>query len=251
MIAHVLLPLVLGTLIGLSLGAIGGGGSILTVPILVYVMGQGAHEATATSLAIVGMVALVGAVPHWRAGRAQLATAVPFGLAGLAGAFAGAWANHLLPGRVLLALFGAMMLAVAVRMLWPLVARAGEHRKLTPVARWLRLLVAGLGVGVLTGFFGVGGGFLIVPALVIGAGLSLPRAAAASLFVITLASVSALTRYWGHASVDWPFVARFAAIAAGGAIAGGLAAPRLPQRILQQAFAVALVILGSYVLLKA
>lgn len=249
-IAHALLPVALGALIGLSLGAIGGGGSILTVPILVYVMGQGAHAATATSLAIVGAVALVGAIPHWRAGRAQLATALPFGLAGVAGAFAGAWANHLLPGRVLLALFGALMIVVAARMLWPRLATGAAAKKLRPLTWWPRLLLAGLIVGVLTGFFGVGGGFLIVPALTLLLGLSMREAVGTSLIVIAINSAAGLTAHLRYGHLDIALTLLFALGGAAGAITGALLAGRLPEQTLQRAFAVFVAFLGIWLIVN-
>lgn len=249
-IAHSLLPVALGTLIGLSLGAIGGGGSILTVPILVYVMGQSAHAATATSLAIVGSVALVGAIPHWRAGRAQLATAVPFGLAGVAGAFAGAWANHLLPGRVLLGLFGALMIVVAARMLAPRLSKRDAPRTLRPSAWWPRLLIAGLAVGVLTGFFGVGGGFLIVPALTLLLGLGMREAVGASLVVIAINSAAGLTAHLRYSHLDLALALLFALGGAAGAIAGALLTGRLPERALQRAFAVFVTTLGVWLIVS-
>jgi len=164
----------------------------------------------------------------------------------IAGGLAGGAVGAGLADRLQLTLLGVVMFGAAIVM-WRGPRRAPREEQVA----WPRLAGIGLVTGCVTGLIGVGGGFLIVPALVLVARLSMPRAAAASLFVITLASLSALTRYWGHASMPWPFVAGFAATAAAGAIGGGLIAPRLPQRILQQSFAVALVILGSYVLLKA
>ncbi len=128
-------------------------------------------------------------------------------------------------------------------------SRAAPWARGTHASKGL-LAALGLAIGVLTGLVGVGGGFLIVPALVIGAGLPMQQAAAASLLVIALAALSGLAGYLGHATPAWEFILPLAAIAAAGTLAGGIIALRLPQRRLQQAFAVSLVLLGSYVLVQ-
>ena len=138
----VVLAILFGTLIGLLLGLVGGGGSILTVPILVYVIGQDVHAATATSLAIVGLTALSGAVPHARAGRVALPTAVVFGASGVPGAFAGAWLNARLEGPLILFLFGVLMLVVAARMAFGRTLHAlgdtgGTEGRAPPTVWWL------------------------------------------------------------------------------------------------------------------
>src|SRR5687767_15003299 len=187
--SQVALSVLFGTLIGLLLGLVGGGGSILTVPILVYVIGLEVQAATATSLAIVGASALAGALPHARAGRVNVRVAAAFGLFGIAGAFAGTWLSHQVSGAWILLLFGLMMVAVAGRM-WtrrpspPSQAGSRETR-----VGW-KAPLAGLVVGILTGFFGVGGGFLIVPALVLALELPVAMAVGTSLVVIAFNSAS-------------------------------------------------------------
>ena len=239
---HLVLAVLFGILIGTSLGAIGGGGSILTVPILVYIMGQNVHAATATSLAVVGATALVGAIPHWRAGRVAVPTALAFAVAGIAGAFAGAWANHLLPGWLILTLFGLLMLTVSLRML-----RSSQRKPLpkeqTPAhttlrAGWWRIALAGLGVGLMTGFFGVGGGFLIVPALVLVLGMGMRAAVGTSLLIIALNSVSALLAHLRFGGMDLALVLLFVLGGSLGALLGARLAGRVDERRLQQIFAV-------------
>ncbi|HET9014748.1 MAG TPA: sulfite exporter TauE/SafE family protein [Thermomicrobiaceae bacterium] len=249
-----LLPLVFGVVIGISLGAIGGGGSILTVPILVYVMGQGAHAATATSLAVVGATALVGAIPHWQAGRVSLATALPFGAAGIGGAFVGAWANHALPGWLILALFGTLMLVVGGRMFLsarlPLAVRGGEAvtLSLADAGPWARVGLTGLGVGLMTGFFGVGGGFLIVPALVLVLGLGMREAVGTSLVVIAINSAAGLLAHlrYDHLAVGLSLL--FVVGGAAGALLGARLAGRIDERRLQRGFALFVVVLGLWLI---
>ena len=243
-----MLAIIFGLIIGLSLGLIGGGGSILTVPILVYAMGQDAHAATATSLAVVGATAGIGAVPHWRAGRVNLKTAIPFGLAGIAGAFAGAWVNHLMPGWLILSLFGLLMLVVAARMfLSPhLGGTRGAQRRGTD--DWIAMLLTGLGVGLMTGFFGVGGGFLIVPALVLILGLNMRTAVGTSLVVIAINSASGLLAHLRYGGLNLSLVALFTVGGAIGAIVGALFAGRADERLLQRGFAGFVAILGLWLI---
>lgn len=248
---HVIIAILLGTLIGLSLGAIGGGGSILTVPILVYIIGQDAHAATATSLAVVGTTALIGAIPHWRAGRVSLATALPFGAAGIAGAFVGAWANHLLPGWLILSLFGVLMLVVATLMFTGKKAQATKPAvDVAPWNRWARIIGAGLAVGIMTGFFGVGGGFLIVPALVLVLGLSMRTAVGTSLVVIAINSASGLVAHLRYGSLDFVTSGLFIVGGALGAIAGARLSGRLNEQRLQRGFAVFIAIVGLWLMIS-
>ncbi len=250
MAVHDLLAVLFGTLIGVSLSAIGGGGSILIVPILVYVMGQGAHAATATSLAVVGATSLAGAIPHLRAGRVSLKTALPFGAAGIGGAFVGAWANHLLPDRLILLLFGILMLVVTGRML---VARsdAGERPRALGAetgTEWAKVLAVGLVVGVMTGFFGVGGGFLIVPALVLVLGFPMRVAVGTSLVVIAINSAAGLFAHLRYGGLNPSLALLFVAGGVLGAVAGAGAASRLRDRTLQRGFALLVLALGVWLI---
>ncbi|MEJ7901865.1 MAG: sulfite exporter TauE/SafE family protein [Thermomicrobiales bacterium] len=246
----ILLAVLFGTLIGVMLGLIGGGGSILTVPILVYLLDQGVHEATATSLVIVGATALVGVVPHARAGRVAFRTALFFGGAGIAGAFAGTWLNNLVSGPLLLLLFGLLMLVVAARMFLGRKSADTASSEL-PMAgfRW-PVLMAGLMVGVMTGFFGVGGGFLIVPALVMVLGFPMRLAVGTSLLIIAINSVAAMAAQLQNADINWQLALLFIAGGLAGATLGGRLAGRIDEVKLSRGFAVLVTVVGVYLIAR-
>ncbi|MEI2778802.1 MAG: sulfite exporter TauE/SafE family protein [Tetrasphaera sp.] len=247
-----------GLLIGLSLGALGGGGSILTVPALVYLVGQDAKDATTGSLVIVGLTSLIALIPHARAGRVRFLQGLVFGALGIAGSFAGSALAAHVPSRVLLASFAALMLVVAVLMFRrSSAARNGSAPDdvIHPVIRWrpfhcdwvrvVRILATATGVGLLTGFFGVGGGFVLVPALVLALEFSMPVAVGTSLLVIAVNSATALTARLGQGiSLDWGVIALFTAAAILGSLAGGRVASRLPAAALTRAFSVLLVLVA-------
>jgi len=189
---------ILAVAIGISLGLIGGGGSILAVPTLVYVMGVPPKSAIAMSLVIVGTVSLLGAVPHWKLGNVNLKTAIVFGLSTMLGAYGGARLATLpsITGTLQMLLFATMMLLAAIFMIRkktttePVPPIQGVDLTLypKPVCKycWLWLLTEGLGVGALTGLVGVGGGFAIVPALVLLANVPMKQAIGTSLLIIVL-----------------------------------------------------------------
>lgn len=238
------LALALALLIGLSLGLLGGGGSILAVPVLVYVAGLAPVTAVPVSLAAVGATSLVAAAVHAREGRVAPRAALLFGGAGALGAAAGARLTPHLPPPVLLLSFAVVMLAAGLRMVT--VRRAGSPGRPRP-ARPLATAAAGLAVGVLTGLLGVGGGFLAVPALVLVAGLPMPQAVGTSLVVVALNALGGLLSHAGHAS----FPGREAALFAGASIAGALAGARLtggisPDR-LRRAFGAVVLLVGAAV----
>lgn len=240
--------LVFGAIVGLALGLVGGGGSILTVPILVYALGESVHLATGTSLAIVGANALIGAWDHARFGRVRLPVALTFGGSGIAGALGGSWLNHLVPGRVILLGFALLMLAAAgamarVRFDTPQLRR--EHTGLSA-----RVVTAGLAVGLLTGFFGVGGGFLIVPALVLALGLPMREAVGTSLVVIAINSAAALAAHLRYGGVDLGVTALFIAGGAVGSILGSRFAGRLDERRLRLGFAGMVALVALYILTR-
>jgi uncharacterized protein len=242
-----LVGFVLAALVGLSLGLLGGGGSLLTVPILVYVLGFGAKTAIAVSLAIVGTTSLIGALAHWRAGNVRLRTALVFGAVAMAGAFAGARLATLLSGAVQLTLLGVVMLMAAVAMF-----RGGIGRGDAPVGgsggSLALLLASAFGVGALTGIVGVGGGFLIVPALVLLARVPMKQAVGTSLLVIAMNSVSGFAGYVGRVAVPWGFTAAFTGIAILGILAGTALVRFASQAQLKHAFAVFLVGVGVFTL---
>jgi uncharacterized membrane protein YfcA len=245
---QIALEIVFGTAIGLLLGLVGGGGSILTVPILVYAIGLGVHEATATSLVIVGLTALSGALPHARAGRVELRTAVLFGAAGILGAFAGTWANQRVSGPMILLLFGLLMLGVAARMAF---GRKPSHQPEDAAPHPAAVPIAGLVVGVMTGFFGVGGGFLIVPAMVFFGRLPLKTAIATSLVVISVNSFAGLAGQLRHTSFDWSITALFTGVAVGGMFLGRLFSGRITTTHLRRAFAWFVLAVGAFVIARS
>jgi uncharacterized protein len=237
-----------GSLIGFSLGALGAGGSILTVPILVYAMGVPVQGATGTSLAIVGLNAATGALDYLRRGRSLLRTGVAFGASGVLGAFAGVWLNHQLRGELILVLFSVLMVAAAISMLHRRgggVSITSFEERYTP-GGWARLVLVGLGVGFLTGFFGVGGGFLIVPALVIVVALPMQLAVGTSLIAISLNAMWGLIGNLRLGTLDWTVTALFAIGGVVGVLAGGKLSGRLPERTLRTAFAALIVGVAIY-----
>jgi uncharacterized protein len=237
-----LLALVLGAVIGLSLGTLGGGGSILTVPALVYLLGQNPHAAVSASLVIVGLNAATGAWLHQRAGNVRLRAALLFGSAGLLAAFAGARLSTLLTGSLLLSLFALLMLIVATLMLRGATAVPIATHDAAPL--WWKVLLGGVTVGFLTGFLGVGGGFLIVPALVLVLGMSMREAVGLSLVVIAINSAAGLLGHVGEGGVNWLIVGLLLAGGLPGLLIGSRLAQRLPIARLRQGFAVLVVVLG-------
>lgn len=236
----------LAVLIGVSLGLLGGGGSILAVPLLVYVAGLPAQEAIATSLLVVGVTGAVALVPHARAGRVRWRTGLLFGLAGMAGAYGGGRLATFIPAAVLLTAFAVMMLGTAVKMLRGRRACADE-----PTPRELsvaRALAAGVAVGLLSGLVGAGGGFLVVPALTLVGGLAMPAAVGTSLLVIAMQTLAGFTGHLSSVSIDWRLAAAVTAAATLGSLAGGRVAGRIPADLLRRAFGWFVVVMGVFVL---
>lgn len=227
-----------GIVIGLSLGLLGGGGSILTVPILIYALGQDAQAAVATSLAIVGTNAVVGTVMHWRAGHVRVRQALLFGAAGMAGAYFAAGLSSLVSDELLLVFFAILMLVIGSLMLRPLPVREAEETESRSQLAQLGLtLLAGAGVGVLTGFLGVGGGFLVVPALVLVLRMSMADAVGSSLLVIGLNSAAGLAGHLQGGELNLPLVITFALAGVLGLALGSRWSHRWPAARLRQAFA--------------
>lgn len=238
--------------IGLVLGLLGSGGSILTVPVLVYLAGQPDKVAIAESLAIVGAIASVGALSYARQRLVDWRAVLGFGVPGILGTYLGAVAAAHVPGPVQLALFGVVMLAAAAAMLK---GRAGlEDGAHTP--RSVAMVAAlGVGVGVMTGLVGVGGGFLIVPALVLLVGLDMRLAVGTSLSIIVLNSATGFAKYLDTlhdvgGTVDWRLVGTFAAIGIAGSLVGARLSQRVPQAQLKRGFAVFLVVMGTFILIR-
>ena len=242
-----LLGIALAALIGLSLGLLGGGGSILTVPIFVYVLGFGAKEAIAMSLAVVGATSLFGAASHWRAGNVNLRIAALFGVVAMGGTYLGARLAVFFSGAAQLALFAAVMLIAAYFMFRPkgVEETASEEKGSMPVGL---IVLEGIAVGVLTGLVGVGGGFLIVPALVLLGKVPMKQAVGTSLLVIAMKSAAGFAGYLGQVEVDWAFMGLFTAVAITGILAGTYLVRFVPQHALQRTFAVFLVVMGTFIL---
>ena len=243
------LTLLLAVLIGVSLGLLGGGGSILTVPILAYVAGLPAKEAIAASLVAVGVTSAAGAVSHARAGRVRWRTGVSFGAAGMAGAFLGGILGGHIPSTVLMVAFALMMIATSVGMLrGRRGAPAEEGPTREPSAS--RIVLEGLAVGLVTGLVGAGGGFLVVPALALLAGLPMPVAVGTSLVVIAMKSFAGLAGYLTSVSLDWALVGGVTLAAALGSLLGARAAGHLPERALRTGFGVFVFAMGALVLVQ-
>lgn len=245
-----ILGLFLSALIGLSLGLIGRGGSIITVPILVYVLGVEAHEAVGMSLAVVGGTSLVGSILHHRRGNLEMTIGLTFGVSGMMGAFAGSPLTELLSPSVLLMTFAILMLFIAVLMLRRKPAAESEIDRLHEKPNVWKVLLAGFGVGVLTGFLGVGGGFLIVPALVMFGGLAMKEAIATSLFVIFLNCVAGLIGHSSQIGFDWGLTAQVTALAVAGTIIGTLLSLKLEAKKLQKGFAVFVLAVAVFLMVK-
>ncbi|MEV8027530.1 MULTISPECIES: sulfite exporter TauE/SafE family protein [Actinomycetes] len=259
------LTLPIGLVVGITLGALGGGGSILTVPALVYLLGLDPRSATTGSLVIVGVTTLIGMLPHLRARRVRLGQGVVFGLLGLGGAFVGSLLSTAVPQNVLLAAFAGLMLVVAAvmtRRRWAAARnQAAGHGQVeartTPVVslRPFRcdchalgvLLLTATAVGLLTGFFGVGGGFAVVPALVLAMRLPMPVAVGTSLVVITINSASSLLSRLGQdVTLDWALIGSFTAASVIGSLIGARITAKVSPARLNLAFTVLLVVVALY-----
>ncbi len=245
---HLLIGLLLSSAIGVSLGLIGGGGSIITVPVLVYALGVDAHEAVAMSLAVVGATSLVGAWMHARRGAVRVQTGLLFASTGIAGALGGAQLTYLVSPAALMLSFAALMLVVAASML--LRRKAGTESELRRETHVVRAGIAGLIVGALTGFLGVGGGFLVVPALVMFAGLTMREAVGTSLVVITVNCAAGLVGHFGHASFDVLLAVLVTALAVVGALAGSHWSQRVSPAHLRTGFALFVVVIAVWLVLE-
>jgi uncharacterized membrane protein YfcA len=238
--------------IGLSLGLLGSGGSILTVPVLVYLVGQDEKVAIAGSLFVVGSIALAGGLQFLRAGFIQWRSVLIFGLPGMLGTYLGAMLAAYVSGVMQLALFALVMLLASWLMLRPIDLQHAEPKER---AAW-KIAGDGLVVGIITGLVGVGGGFLIVPALVLLGGLSMHQAVATSLIVIALKSYSGFWKYLDvlesqSLELDWKTLLIITALGIAGSFAGSRMARRLPQEKLKRGFGWFLIVMGIYILARS
>ena len=293
-----LLALPIGILIGLSLGALGGGGSILTVPALVYLLGESPHSATTASLIIVGVTSIVGMAIHLRAGRVRVRSGIVFGILGAGGAFAGSRLSASIDPNALLVAFSVLMAGAAATMLYRQRTRSVQVPESVAAGRTLaqahapgdssghddhddhddhgagpgggvavrhsppraasltrttssvspvRVVIAATIVGLVTGFFGVGGGFVVVPALVLALGFDMPTAVGTSLLVIAINSASALlSRLGTHVSIGDALLITFTVAAVAGAVAGSRIASKVRPERLAVAFAILMIAIALY-----
>ncbi|ADU02056.1 predicted permease (plasmid) [Mycolicibacterium gilvum Spyr1] len=249
----VVITLVLGAVIGVLLGLLGGGGSILAVPALVYALGLGVEQAIPMSLIVVAVASAVGVLPRLRAGQVQWRLAAVFAVAGIPAALLGSAIGERLPQRVLMIGFAILMIGAGLRMLTDstdagtacTVGDGGINwRRCAP-----RSIPAGFAVGLLTGLFGVGGGFVIIPALVLLLGVQMSVAIGTSLLIIVANSAAGALFHLDGASIDWSITAAFVATAIGGSLVAGHYGARLDTGRLQHWFAYLVFAVAAYVLL--
>lgn len=243
------LTLLLAILIGVSLGLLGGGGSILTVPILTYVAGLPPKEAIAASLFVVGATSAVSAISHARTGRVRWRTGLIFGAAGMVGAFGGGILGGYVPGTVLMIAFALMMVATSLAMIR---GRKRAHAADAPARELptMKIILEGLAVGLATGLVGAGGGFLVVPALALLGGLPMPVAVGTSLVVIAMKSFAGLAGYLTSVSLDWALVGGVTLAAILGSLLGARLAGRIPETVLREGFGVFVLVMGAFVLVQ-
>jgi uncharacterized membrane protein YfcA len=240
-----------GVLIGAALGLLGGGGSVLTVPIFVYLLGFSPKEAIAMSLGVVGATSALGTASHWRAGNVNVRVAAVFGAVAMLGTLVGVRVARFVPGTTQLIIFGAVMLVAAAFMLRgrPPSDDHAPQVSAESLASVLKIVPGGLLVGLLTGVVGVGGGFLIVPALVL-LRMSLREAVGTSLFIITGTCAVGFFGYLGHVSLDWIAVALVAAGTLPGVALGTYLHHHVPQSLLRRGFAAFLVVIAAFILVE-
>ena len=242
----ILIPAAL--LVGLTMGLLGSGGSILTLPMLVYLLGLDEKLAIASSLAIVGLIALLTSLWNMRTSTIHWYSVIWFGIPGVFGTYGGAAISEFTSGTVQLMVFAGVMLLSAVSMFKPPnLQPEGDRQKV-----WI-VVLEGLVIGGLTGFVGVGGGFMIVPALVLLGGLSMSVAVATSLVIIAVKSAAGFIKYLDllqdlQLSVDWTLITVFAAIGMVGSLIGQMLVKKIPQRQAEQVFAVFLVLISGWIL---
>lgn len=252
----VIIGLLLAVLVGLSVSLLGGGGAILAVPIFVYVLGFGTKEAVASSLAVVGLTSLSGAVSHWREGRSRLRVALVFGIFASAGAYLGAWLAVFFSSAAQLALLAVVMGIAAVFMFRDSNNKPDEDEEAesespsnaqASLGHAVGLAALAASVGALTGLVGVGG-FLMVPALVLVGQVPTKEALGTSLLVIVMISVSGFVGYLGKVEIQWALVALFTALAVVGSFAGAYLVRFVPQGTLRKLFAAFLVLAAIFIL---
>ncbi len=252
--------IIAGLVTGILLGVFGSGGSIVTMPALLYLLDVEPKSAIAMSLGIVAITATITALQHWKRGNVNLKVTAMFGLFGVAGTYAGALLGVITPVVIQLGLFAVVMYAAAWKMLKP---KSQPHKSVGAAAviecetgdceeiHYGHIALHGIGVGILTGVVGVGGGFLIVPALVLLSGLSMKRAVGTSLSIVALKSFAGFAGYASAVPVDYGLMAIFTAIAIAGSFAGSLLAHRIHADSLKKGFGGFLLLVATYILIKS
>lgn len=260
-----ILALLAGTATGIVLGLFGSGGSIIALPALLYLLHVEPKSAIAMSLGVVATTAFITAVRHWRGGNVDVPVALVFGLFGVAGSFAGTRLGLAVPATVQLSFFALVMYAAAWRMLRqppPLsrpaadIVSAGDGVAALRCDTYFspcmaRIALHGIGVGALTGLVGAGGGFLIVPALVLLSGIPMKQAIGTSLAIVAANSSAGFAGYLGRVSVDYGLMASFTAVTVGGSFLGTRLARTLSQDRLKKAFGLFLLAVASHILVKS
>jgi uncharacterized membrane protein YfcA len=242
-----------GVIVGFSLGLIGGGGSILAVPLLLYVVGMpDPHQAIGTSALAVAVNAFANLVPHARAGHVRWRPALMFAVAGLVGAFVGSSIGKIVDGHKLLILFALLMLVIAGMMLRGRKADAGVAGVPRLVSPW-RLSAIGLGVGTLAGFYGIGGGFLCVPGLMLATGMPTIAAIGSSLVAVGAFGMTTAVNYAVSGLVEWPIALLFIAGGIAGGWLGALLAKRLSaqRQTLTRVLGCMLIVVAAYMLYRS
>jgi len=236
-------------LVGVSLGLLGSGGSFLTVPVLVYLVGLDEKVAFASALAIVGVISAVSAIAYAKRDQVDWRAVVWFGVPGMVGAVIGAYASRYVASWVQMLIFAVLLLSAAILMLRPM-----KLNDAPPVSRaFWQVGLDGLVVGAVTGLVGVGGGFLIIPALVLLGGLSMTLAVGTSLVIIAMKSASGFWEYLHvlnelQLSLDWGLIGVFSLLGIIGGYVGQKLNDRLPQQLLRRLFAIFLLFMGSFIL---
>ena len=256
------LAIAAGLATGLMLGLFGSGGSIITLPALIYLLGVETKPAIAMSLGIVGVTAAISAITHWRRGNINVPVAVVFGLFGMLGTYGGARLGVMTPELVQLLLFAAIMYAASWRMFRPsvvvpktdMLVRMDCSGAATMVcfdaSRVGHIAIHGIVVGVVTGMVGVGGGFLIVPALVLLSGLPMKQAVGTSLVIVSAKSFAGFAGYMGAIAIDYTLMGTFTGIAVAGSFLGAAVSKRMSADGLKKGFAVFLVLVASYIVFR-
>jgi len=241
--------IIAGLVTGLLLGVFGSGGSIITMPALLYLLDVEAKSAIAMSLGIVAITATITAMQHWRHGNVDLRITAVFGLFGMIGTYLGALVGVIIPVIIQLSVFALVMYAAAWKMLKPGIQnKTQQYRSVGAMAvdltaenyidelQYSHIAIHGIAVGVLTGIVGVGGGFLIVPALVLLSGLSMKKAVGTSLSIVSLKSFAGFAGYAGAVTIDYQMMGIFTIIAVIGSVAGSQLGHRLPAELLKRGF---------------